>query len=190
MNSKNLLWKTCRVLANETRLRILQRLMRGAELCVSDVADAEKLSAVVASQHLRLLHDSGFLHLTRKSKWVFYRAEVNPAVPYAKIIYSPLKTALVFENTQIKTIFRIFTAFTHPRRIELTNVLSKRESSFENLLASCDISGMALHRHLKKLISRKFIAQKNDIYQLLRQTNRLQSALLNACLSSGPYHTS
>lgn len=68
MSNSDILWKTCRVLANETRLGILRRLMRDAELCVSDVATLENLSEVVASQHLRMLHEYGFLQLRRDGK--------------------------------------------------------------------------------------------------------------------------
>ena len=102
MTQNRELWKTCRILANKTRLSLLRHLMKGGERCVSDLAIQGSLSEVVASQHLRMLHEHGFLQLTRESKWVFYRAEVNPAQPFAKELFSPLKKQLVYRNSQKK----------------------------------------------------------------------------------------
>jgi ArsR family transcriptional regulator len=185
------IWKTCRVLANETRLGILRRLMRNAELCVSDVATLENLSEVVASQHLRMLHEYGFLQLRRDGKWTFYKAESDPAIQLAARLYPHLQSKLISaDNKQIAKLIRLFTALTHPRRIELLSAIASEERKFGELTALCDISGMALHRHLKKLTVRNFIIQDSETCRIVPPVNRLEAILLKACREATPHYTS
>ncbi len=191
MSYSDTIWKTCRVLANETRLGILRRLMRGSELCVSDVAALENLSEVVASQHLRMLHEYGFLQLRRDGKWAFYKAAPDPAIPLAASLHPQLQSKLMSaDNKQIAKLIRLFTALTHPRRIELLSAISSGERKADELVSLCDISGMALHRHLKKLAARNFIIQDNEICRIVPPGNRLEAILLEACREAKPYHTS
>ena len=121
------IWKTCRILANESRLRILRRLMRGAELCVTDIADAEKITPVVASQHLRMLHELGILKQTRKSKWTFYSIDDTPEPLLILKIHKPLEKELVRKQDQIQELIKLMTAFTHPRRVEIIRQLAKSQ---------------------------------------------------------------
>jgi DNA-binding transcriptional ArsR family regulator len=191
VNNSDILWKLCRVLANETRLAILRRLMSISELCVSDIAVLETLSEVVASQHLRMLHEYGFLQLKRNGKWVFYRATANPSLPLAAGLFPLLKNELVSGNKkQVADLIRLFTAFTHPRRIELISAIFAEKREFDELVSLCDISSMALRRHLKKLTARNFIIQENEAYQIVHSGNRLRTLLLKACRESAIYHTS
>lgn len=191
MSNSDILWKTCRVLANETRLGILRRLMRGSELCVSDVAALETLSEVVASQHLRMLHEYGFLQLRRDGKWAFYKAVPDPAIPLAASLHPQLQRKLMSaDNKQIAKLIRLFTAFTHTRRIALLSAIATGERKFDELVSLCNISGMALHRHLKKLASRNFITQESEACRIVPPSNRLEALLMDACRESSPYHTS
>ena len=186
---KNTLWKTCRVLANRTRLHILRRLIRNTELCVRDIAQAEQLSEVVASQHLRLLHEHGFLEQKRKSKWVYYKMAVS-AGSHAKHLITPLKSKLGSQRPCSNDLMRMVTAFTHPRRIDIVKILLNKESSFEQLITECNISGQALYRHLNKLIDRKLVVQKNNVYRILRPKDGLLKALLLCCNEEPFSHTS
>jgi len=190
MNNNAALWKTCRVLANKTRLDILQNLMCNAERCVLHVARANNLTEVVASQHLRLLHEHGFLQVERKSKWTFYRAGAPLKGSYAEHIFEPLKKRLMSKNSSKDDILRLFTAFTHPRRIEIAKALLIRDHKFEELISACDISRQALYRHLDKLISRNFISQNNGAYQIIRSRKGLKKVLLDACETTPFSHTS
>jgi len=189
MNNSDTLWKTCRVLANETRLGILRRLMRCSELCVSDIAALETLSEVVASQHLRMLNEYGFLQLRRDGKWALYKAAPNPANPLAISLYPLLKNKLLSKNKSAELI-RLFTAITHPRRIELLSAIASGERKFDELTSLCDISGMALQRHLKKLTGRNFVIQDGETCQIAPPSSRLRTLLLEACQESSPHHTS
>src|SRR6266705_1540127 len=70
------LWRTCRVLANRTRLQMLQLLSKQPDQTVSAVAKRLNLTLPVASQYLRALEARGFLTLRRTGLRVKYRA--NP----------------------------------------------------------------------------------------------------------------
>ncbi|MFO0802045.1 MAG: metalloregulator ArsR/SmtB family transcription factor [Gemmataceae bacterium] len=62
-----------KVLANDTRLRLLHALVRSEELCVTDIADALGMKAQAVSNQLQRLSDLGILSSRRDGNNVFYR---------------------------------------------------------------------------------------------------------------------
>ena len=62
-------------LADETRLRILERLADG-EQCVCDLTTALESGQSRLSFHLRTLKDAGIVTDRRQGRWVYY--SVNP----------------------------------------------------------------------------------------------------------------
>jgi DNA-binding MarR family transcriptional regulator len=67
------LWRTCRVLANRTRLHMRGCLLQHPGQTVSAVADQLKLSLPVASQYLRALEARGLLTVRGVSRRLKYR---------------------------------------------------------------------------------------------------------------------
>ena len=65
-----------RLLADETRLRILDFLADG-EQCVCHITEALDLSQPLASYHLAVLRDAGLVNDRRDSRWVYYSLHVN-----------------------------------------------------------------------------------------------------------------
>lgn len=181
MGDSMMIWRTCRILANETRLKILKRLMRGAELCVTDIAEVEDIALVTASEHLRLLHQSGFLGQERKSKWIFYSAVLPSGFPVTEKIYKPLRKQLIASDRQISSLLKLMTAFTHPRRVEILKRLFNSSRSFEELIELCDISPMAMKRHLDKLVSRDVVRQDSDVYRITSGGVELKRVLVRMC---------
>ena len=59
------LWRTCRVLANRTRLRMFHLLLHQPGQTVSAIAERLGLTVPVASQNLRALEARGLLALSR-----------------------------------------------------------------------------------------------------------------------------
>lgn len=184
------LWKTCRVLANQTRLDILHRFYQGSRLCVQEVALTEKLSEPSASQQLKTLHEYGFITLERNSKWVYYQSADRPDNAIGSTLHAPLKVAVLRGKSKFGTIVRTVTAFTHPRRIDIVKTLQKKQATFDQLVWECDISAQALHRHLKKLIGRKVVEHGDDIYHLLPSDSALAGALIKCCEQTPFSHTS
>ena len=69
------LGRTARVfqaLSDETRLRILQRLLKG-ERCVCELTDALDVAQSRLSFHLRTLKEAGLVADRRSGRWVYYR---------------------------------------------------------------------------------------------------------------------
>lgn len=61
-----------KVLADETRLKIVYILSENENLCVCDVAQLVKCSIATASHHLRTLKSKGLAKSVKKGKQVLY----------------------------------------------------------------------------------------------------------------------
>jgi DNA-binding transcriptional ArsR family regulator len=68
-----------KVLANDTRLRLLHALVSHSELCVTDLADVLGMKAQAVSNQLQRLLDRGILASRRQGNSVYYRI-VNSCV--------------------------------------------------------------------------------------------------------------
>jgi ArsR family transcriptional regulator, lead/cadmium/zinc/bismuth-responsive transcriptional repressor len=64
---------TFKVLASETRLRLLHAIERSGELCVSDLAEAVGMAPQAVSNQLQRMADSGIVVGRRERSSVFYR---------------------------------------------------------------------------------------------------------------------
>jgi DNA-binding transcriptional ArsR family regulator len=62
-----------KVLANDTRLRLLHALIRADEICVTDLAVAVGMKPQAVSNQLQRLSDLGILACRRDGKSIFYR---------------------------------------------------------------------------------------------------------------------
>ena len=69
-----------KMLANDTRLRLLHALVRDGELCVNDLADAIGMKPQAVSNQLQRLAERGILGSRREGNQIFYRI-VDPCVP-------------------------------------------------------------------------------------------------------------
>ena len=72
------LWRTCRVLAGPTRLRLLRRVIARPGLTVQQLADAQDIGKSRASQELRRLQSRGLIQARRKSARVAYHPVPDP----------------------------------------------------------------------------------------------------------------
>src|SRR5581483_12438584 len=68
-----------KVLANDTRLRLLHAVIRADELCVTDLAAAVGMKPQAVSNQLQRLSDLGILACRRDGKSIIYRV-VDPCV--------------------------------------------------------------------------------------------------------------
>jgi DNA-binding transcriptional ArsR family regulator len=62
-----------KVLANDTRLRLLHALVRAGKLCVTDLAAAVGMKPQAVSNQLQRLSDLGILAARRDGNNIFYR---------------------------------------------------------------------------------------------------------------------
>ena len=71
---------TFKVLANDTRLRLLHALVRAGELCVSDLAAELGMAPQAISNQLQRLADRRIVATRRDGNRILYRI-VDPCVP-------------------------------------------------------------------------------------------------------------
>ncbi|MBI5383616.1 MAG: hypothetical protein HZA90_02905 [Verrucomicrobia bacterium] len=171
------LWRTCRVLANPLRLQMFGLLLRRPGQTVSAVADHLHQPLALTSLYLRALEARSLLTVRRTGRWVSYRP--SPATepsPSAGLLVA-LRAAFQHEAEPVETIFRLATAFTHPRRIELFRLLKTGPRKLGQLRAAAHISAWASLRHLKKLEARGFITRQEGLYAVAERTDGLGQEL-------------
>lgn len=69
-----------KILANDTRLRMLHALIRAGELCVNDLADSVVMKPQAVSNQLQKMVDYGILGSRRNGNNIYYKI-VDPCVP-------------------------------------------------------------------------------------------------------------
>lgn len=69
-----------KVLANDTRLRLVHELIRRGEACAGDIASALGMSPQAVSNQLQRLTDWRILASRREGNSIIYRI-INPCVP-------------------------------------------------------------------------------------------------------------
>lgn len=170
------LWRTCRVLANRDRLRIFQLLAHQPGLTVSLVAERLKMPLSVASQYLRALEARSLLTARRRGLRVGYRINTGSAGELRRLVVV-LRLALLRDPGAIEFIFKLATAFTHPRRVEIFRILETGPKHLTAILAGTGISLRAALRHLGKLEARGFVAAVDGFYTSLPQSDQIGQEL-------------
>ncbi len=66
-----------KALADPTRVRLLNILMRNPELCVCDLLANFELSQGTISHHLGILKKAGLVESDERGRWAFYRASTE-----------------------------------------------------------------------------------------------------------------
>jgi len=171
------LWRTCRIIANQTRLNLLRELFQTGELHVAELARRIGTSEHNATTQLRALNARGLIVFRRQKMRVIYRAEANSEVDFAPELLEALRISFQ-QSLPLKTMIRMTTAFTHERRIEIVRALDGSKKPCHDLLETTRMSAPSLSRHLKKLEARGFIKRTNDAYRLIPPDNALGRTLL------------
>lgn len=167
-----------RALANRDRIRILRLLAVLGERGVSEIARALGRKGSRVSSHLGILAASGILWRRRSGRTVGYRLAERPGNPVTAAALSALRKAFgSVSGTDAKCVadadpvdsptssdaalFACFTAFTHPRRLQLLRFLARQgPSGLEALASSLAMSPRACLRHLAKLSARGLVRRK------------------------------
>jgi DNA-binding transcriptional ArsR family regulator len=145
-------WRTCRVLGNARRLRILATILPSRGMPVAHLADLCGLTEDKASLHLRSLQSRGLLSVIRSGRWTIYSPIPDPLVEHAKPFLDILRAAFDRRDRQ-EDMRRELLACSHPRRVVLIAALAALPAGTESLVTRCGISRPALYRHLNRLRS-------------------------------------
>jgi DNA-binding transcriptional ArsR family regulator len=71
---------TFKLLANDTRLRLLHAIVRAEEICVTDLANTMDMSTQAVSNQLQKLVDKRILGYRRNGNNIYYRI-IDPCIP-------------------------------------------------------------------------------------------------------------
>ena len=170
------LWRTCRVIANTTRLKLLWAIFKSEGLCVNELSDVVGTSRTNTTNQLRALSARGLITPVRIGKKIVYRAEANHGVDHADELLDALRKCCA-RNVSLREVFRQATAFTHVRRIELVRMLG-RGIGIDELSKETGLRYSVLQWNLTKLQERGFIRDCSGCYIAVRPKNPL-----GACLS-------
>ncbi len=176
------LWRTCRAISDESRLKLLWRLMQEGEMSMTQLAKSVGLSAPNASKHLRILNSRGLLKADRRGLYLFYSAEPNAGVDHAPELLEALCTCQA-NAVSYSEVIRLATAFTHLRRVAIVRALKNAAMPEAALSIATHISPESLYRHIRKLESRGFVKKEGERVWLEEQKKPLEKALLDAALS-------
>ena len=175
------LWRTCRVLSNECRLRLLWRLFDNGSMNVGSLARAVGMTESGASAYLRALNARGLITAERKRLNVYYQPVSNQGVEHAAALLAALRHCH-FLGESFSMVTKRTTAFTHPRRIDIARVLARGTTTWAELSITTQISQQSLFRHVRKLIDRGFVENKAGLLSLRKKDHPLDVALLSAIL--------
>jgi DNA-binding transcriptional ArsR family regulator len=151
------LWRTCRVLANVTRLQLFAQLTRKQPQSVSQLAEAVALTMPVASQSLRALEARGLLTAKRIRRRVEYRIPSAAEAGGRADLIAALQITLRSTPVPTEQVMKIATAFTHVARVEIVRALASGPKTQEQLQSLVRLSAPAVSRHLSKLSARGFV---------------------------------
>ena len=171
------LWRTCRTIANPTRLNLLWCLFQNEGLCISELAQKIQISDSNASNQLRALNARGLITPQRTKLKVIYHPEPNIEVVYAEELLNALRRCFEL-NMSHKTVIRQATAFTHHRRILIVRALAEKRHTAQELSGLWGASSSSMALHLLKLEARGFVQNVMGTYRLRSPTNSLGRVLM------------
>lgn len=178
------LWRTCRILANIRRLKLLKAMLEAAEpLTVTGLADRTGLPMSACCENLRKLAARGLIHATRNGREVRHSLIpdrlVHHATPILDVVIRTLRTART--NHDYEVMIKDVTAFTYPRRMTIVRELNRLgRTEFLTLQKTCGIPRSSFIRQIHKLKNRDVIRTDDDWehLELAPQSRPLASELL------------
>jgi len=112
----------------------------------------------------------------RTGRHVDYRLSATLSEP-ARTLRLALRSAFLRDPLPMDLIFKLATAFTHPRRIEIFRTLNSGVRTLDQIQVATQISSPALIRHLRKLKARGFVAGELGAYAAAEPPNGMGRAL-------------
>lgn len=156
------LWRTCRMLSGDIRIRLLRALHDQPGRNVTELAKAVDIGLSDASQELRRIQSRGLLQPEHHGAALVYRLGADPQVASAAPLLKALKATFVSQPTvQDATIRAIVGGFAHPKRITILQSLLKAPKSVYALQKEIRTSYSNLQRHLQTLFDSGLVSRKD-----------------------------
>ncbi len=176
------LWRTCRVLAGPTRVRLLRVLLANPGLTVTETAERLNLGLSRASQELRRINARGLLAVCRVGAEVRYRLAPDPLVADAAPLTESIQRVLRRGGDRTTADFvRVARGFTYPRRLAIVRRLLTGPAARVAIRHATGIPLPSLKRHLRILVRCRLVRARDGVYHLLPACHPLLRAILD-CL--------
>lgn len=173
------LWRTCKMLAGNTRIRLLRQLHDHPGECVSNLGKRVGIGEATASQELRRIQSRGFLQSARQGVYLIYRMAADPQVATAAPILGAIQLALRNRPPKQDQDMRLLAAgLAHERRIRIARALVQGSRSFSELQFELQIPLYPLHRHLQSLLQSGLVLRAKGRYRLANLRHPLAQTLL------------
>ena len=185
-NSIYWLWATCRVIANENRLHLLELILKDPTQCVKDLAAEIGLTPSATSIQLKRLCDEYLISAHRSGSMVHYSFGSKYAQPHILPLQAALKKSLS-GGIPYPSIIRQATGCTHQRRLELIQRMATAPSSVEELVQKSKMSFAAVTRHIRKLEARSYVVLKDGQYHNAKPDGHLALALSKVIIHASKY---
>jgi ArsR family transcriptional regulator, arsenate/arsenite/antimonite-responsive transcriptional repressor len=88
-----------KALADESRIRILNLILRNKEMCISDLEQVLDFSQTKTSRHLAYLRGAGIVTYRKLDQWVYYSFK-DEAVDFINQIFNYLERDPVLQKDQ------------------------------------------------------------------------------------------
>ncbi len=142
------LWRTCRMLAGSTRIRLLRELHDRPGQSVGQLADSVGIGESDASQELRRIQSRGLLKSERLGARVIYRLEPDPQVTSAApLLKALIRTMDAHPSHRDETIGRIAAGLAWPRRVAIAQALMTAPKTVIELSVDLRWSSFAVFNH-------------------------------------------
>lgn len=165
------LWRTCKMLTGQTRLRLLRLLVASPGECVSALGKRVGIKPSAASQELRRIQSRGLLQAERHGVHLIYRPAADPQVASADPLLKAIQAACaVFPPERDGDMAVIAAGLSHERRIRIVRFLLEGSLARSDLQSAVRIPDHPFHAHLATLLDSGFVT---------RSRNRLQFAVPN-----------
>ncbi len=157
------LWRTCRMLAGKTRIKLLRQLHDCPGQNIAALADALGICRPFASQEMRRIQSRGLLKPTRLGAALIYHPcadpQVSSAAPLLKAVQTSLKSLPSRRDVEMTAIAA---GLAHERRIAMARSLMESPKTSGRLLAAVPMSPCSFQLHLRTLMASGFAAKDKN----------------------------
>lgn len=180
------LWRTCRILSGNTRLRLFRTVVATPNQSVTVLATQLGISVPRASQELRRLQSRGLLQAVRRDIHVHYRPVADTLVSSAPPLLAAMQETFErYPASEDDDIIRIAKGFSHTRRLILMRLLLVGPMDKETLEEIAGIKRNALLRHLRILEQGGLARCQHERWQVVNPVHPLARCLCGLLVSEG-----
>ncbi len=172
------LWRTCKMLAGSTRIRLLRQLHEHPGDGVSALGRRVGIKEAAASQELRRIQSRGLLQSERQGVLLIYRMGADPQVSTAAPILKAIQTALRERpSDQDADMATISFGLANERRIRIVRSLLEEPRPLPALQYELHIPAHPFQAHMQSLFNSGFVIRSEGMARAAVPDHPLAKAL-------------